>query len=87
MERKEFIIILCDVCFVSDLAPSESPRSPREECSLAANRAAYQEFLNASRKSDENEEKEALFERVERKDEKETNAEDLEVQDLSFDDL
>ena len=41
-----------------------------------------------SRKEDGQESKEALFERVERKEEtKEKKAEDLEVQDISLDDL
>ena len=82
------------------------------------NRAAYQQFLNASRKQDDDESashketdqesasrnladeecalrkqadeepKEALFERVERKEgKKEKESEDLEVQDISLDDL
>ena len=71
-------------------APDEkSPRSPRAQPSLSDSRAAYQEFLLATRsKQGEEETKEALFERVERKEEaKEKKSDDLEVQDVSLDEL
>ena len=57
--------------------------------SLSASRAAYQEFLNYSRKKqDEKNSREVLFERVELKEDKEKrNSEELEIQDLSFDEL
>lgn len=71
--------------------PTES--APKEKCSPSSreeqNRAAYQEFLIASRnKQAEGEIKEAFFERVERKeDKKEKETENLEVQDISLDEL
>jgi len=71
-------------------APDEkSPRSPRAQPSLSDSMAAYQEFLLATRsKQGEEETKEALFERVERKEEaKEKKSDDLEVQDVSLDEL
>ena len=57
--------------------------------SLSDSRAAYQEFLLASReKQADNDTKEALFERVERKEETKKNEEEnLEVQDVSLDEL
>lgn len=59
------------------------------EPSLADSRAAYQEFLLATRnKQTEEGIEEALFERVERKEGKEDKeAENLEVQDISLDEL
>lgn len=63
--------------------------SPPVNPSLSASRAAYQEFLNDSRKKqDEKSSKEVLFKRVEQKEDKEKrNSEELEIQDLSFDEL
>lgn len=70
-------------------AVSAEEKSPMVEPSLADNRAAYQEFLIASRnKQDEEDTKEALFERVEQKEDKEKReTENLEIQDISFDEL
>ena len=57
--------------------------------SLSDSRAAYQEFLLASReKQADKDTKEALFEKVKRKEgKKENEEENLEVQDVSLDDL
>ncbi|XP_078369290.1 serine/threonine-protein kinase Nek1-like isoform X1 [Oculina patagonica] len=81
-------------------------KSPKSAWVQSDNRAAYQQFLiasrkqaeqesasrketdqeSASRKQDDEQPKEALFERVERKEEKtDKEAEDLEVQDISID--
>ena len=75
--------------YVQGTSESKSTAKPREEPSLSDSRAAYQEFLIASRnKQEEKETKEALFERVERKeDKKEMESENLEVQDVSLDEL
>ena len=75
--------------YVQGTSEGKSAAKPREEPSLSDSRAAYQEFLIASRnKQEEKETKEALFERVERKeDRKEMESENLEVQDVSLDEL
>ncbi|XP_044167159.1 serine/threonine-protein kinase Nek1-like [Acropora millepora] len=63
--------------------------SPPVNSSLSASRAAYQEFLNDTRKKhEEKNSKEVLFERVEQKENKEKRtSEELEIQDLSFDEV
>ena len=63
--------------------------SPPVNSSLSASRAAYQEFFNDTRKKhEEKDNKEVLFERVEQKEDKEKrNSEELEIQDLSFDEV
>lgn len=75
--------------YLQGTSGSKSAAKPTEEPSLSDSRAAYQEFLIASRnKQEEKETKEALFERVERKeDKKEMESENLEVQDVSLDEL
>ena len=75
--------------YVQGTSEGKSAAKPREEPSLSDSRAAYQEFLIASRnKQEEKETKEALFERVERKeDKKEMESENLEVQEVSLDEL
>ena len=75
--------------YVQGTSEGKTAAKPREEPSLSDSRAAYQEFLIASRnKQEEKETKEALFERVERKeDKKEMESENLEVQDVSLDEL
>lgn len=80
---------ITNVVHVLGTPEETSPRSPRKEPSLSDSRAAYQEFLLASRNKQAVEEtKEALFERVERKQEKkERESENLEVQDISLDEL
>ena len=73
--------------FALDSAAEEC--SPPVNSSLSASRAAYQEFLNDTRKKhEEKDSKEVLFKRVEQKEDKEKrNSEELEIQDLSFDEV
>lgn len=78
-----------NVFLVLGTTEEKSLRSPRMKTSLSDSRAAYQEFLLASREQQADKDtKEALFEKVERKEEKKENEEEnLEVQDISLDDL
>lgn len=78
-----------NVFLVLGTTEEKSLRSPRMKTSLSDSRAAYQEFLLASREQQADKDtKEALFEKVERKEEKKENEEEnLGVQDISLDDL
>ena len=81
------LFFLKNVFFFALVDSATEELSPPVNPALSASRAAYQEFLNDSRKKrDEKNNKEVLFERVEQKgDKEERNSEELEIQDLSFD--